>query len=128
MMRLSRLLRDPRGATAIELAFALPIFLMMVWAIFQFGLMFRAMSGMQHALGEGARYATLYPKPTTASVKTMIEAKVYGIRPGTFTVVDPVVGTGYLDLQVTYTQPTDLIFVPGPTISVSRTKRVWVAS
>ena len=46
----------------------------------------------------------------------------------TFRVTDPVVGTGYLDLQVTYTQPTDLLFVPGPTISVSRTKRVWVAS
>ena len=123
-----RLKSDDRGATVIELAFALPLFLMMVWAIFQFGLMFRAMSGMQHALGEGARYATLYPKPTTANVKTLIEAKVFGIRPGTFRVTDPVVGTGYLDLQVTYTQPTDLLFVPGPTISVSRTKRVWVAS
>jgi hypothetical protein len=28
---------------------------------------------------------------------------------------------------VTYTQETDLLFLPGPTINVSRSKRVWVA-
>ena len=33
----------------------------MLWAIVQLGLMYRANSGIQHALGEGARYATLYP-------------------------------------------------------------------
>ena len=31
--------------------------------MFQFGVILQANAGMQHALGEGARYATLYPKP-----------------------------------------------------------------
>ncbi len=56
---------------------------------------------------------------------------VYGIGPGEFTVVDAVPGTAdggdYLDLEVTYEQETDLLLVPGPTIEVSRSKRVWIA-
>jgi hypothetical protein len=33
----------------------------------------------------------------------------------------------YYDLKVSYTQPTNLLLFPGPTINVSRSKRVWVA-
>jgi hypothetical protein len=30
-------------------------------------------------------------------------------------------------LQVTYTQDTSLLVLPGPTITITRNKRVWVA-
>jgi Flp pilus assembly protein TadG len=124
----SRLARDEKGATVIEMAFALPTLIVMIWAIVQLGMVFRAMSGIQHALGEGARFATIYPAPTAADVKQKMSASVYGTGPGTFTVPTPTAGAGYLDLQVTYSQPTSLLLVPGPTINVSRSKRVWVAS
>lgn len=131
MIRRLRLARDTRGATVIEMAFALPALIVMMWMVIQLGLVFRAMSGIQHALGEGARYATLYPQPTDAQIKNKITAAVYGIGPGDFNISDPVPGaisgSGYLDLNVTYTQSTDLLLLPGPTISVSRSKRVWVA-
>ncbi|MBA3669971.1 MAG: Tad domain-containing protein [Sphingomonas sp.] len=46
------------------------------------------------------------------------------------TIATPVSGTldggKYLDLKVTYSQATDLLIIPGPTVSVSRSKRVWV--
>jgi len=128
MKLFNRLKRDDRGATAVETAFALPIFIIMLWAMIQFGLMFRAMAGIQHALGEGARLATIFPRPTDAAIKARISAKVYGIQPGVFTVPNPVEGTGYLDLSVNYVQPTSLLLLPGPTINVTRTKRVWIAS
>ena len=132
MMRLFRLSRDTRGAAVIEMAFALPALIVMIWMIIQLGLVFRAMSGIQHALGEGARFATIYPQPTTAQVQTKITNAVYGIGPGTFAIPTPVSGTSsgstYLDLRVTYTQPTDLLLLPGPTITVVRSKRVWVAT
>jgi hypothetical protein len=119
------------GAAVIEMAFALPVLVMLLWMILQLGLVFRAMSGIQHSLGEGARTATLWPVPDTDTITDKMEAAVYGIGPGDFEIVDPVSGTqdgsNYLDLEVTYTQDTDLIFIPGPTISVSRSKRVWVA-
>ncbi|HEY5458955.1 MAG TPA: TadE/TadG family type IV pilus assembly protein [Sphingomicrobium sp.] len=131
-MRLLRTLRrDERGAAVIETAFALPALIIMVWAVVQLGLVFRAMSGIQHALGEGARLATLYPQPSDDAIHDKIEDVVYGIGPGTFTIEEPVPGTengsAYLDLEVSYTQETDMLFLPGPTITVSRSKRVWVA-
>jgi Flp pilus assembly protein TadG len=131
MTKLLRLRRDTRGAAVIEMAFALPAMIVMLWMIVQLGLVFRAMSGIQHALGEGARYATLFPQPENDQIHDKIEQAVYGIGPGTFTIANPVAGvqdgTVYLDLTVSYTQSTDLLLLPGPNITVSRTKRVWVA-
>lgn len=132
MIREWRLNRDNKGAAAIEMALALPILLELLWIVFQGGLIFRAMSGIQHALGEGARYATIYPQPNTSAIRTKISDAVYGIGPGHFTIASPVAGTAdgasYLDLRVSYTQETNLLLLPGPTITVSRSKRVWVSS
>jgi hypothetical protein len=131
-MTRARILRDERGVTVVETAFALPVLVVMIWMLVQLAQVYRAMSGIQHALGEGARHATLWPKPDTDVVETKINEAVYGIGPGTFNIPDPVEGTigtsSYLDLEVTYTQPTNLLLFPGPTIVVSRKKRVWVAS
>lgn len=133
MMRiLKKLRRDEGGAAVIEMAFALPVLIMLMWLIVQLGLVFRAMSGIQHGLGEGARMATLFPKPADQAIHDRIEAAVYGIGPGNFDIEDPVTGTAdgatYMDLKVTYTQSTDLLLIPGPNISVTRFKRVWIAS
>ncbi|HEV2595095.1 MAG TPA: TadE/TadG family type IV pilus assembly protein [Sphingomicrobium sp.] len=135
----SSLRRDDRGAAAIEMAFAVPVLIMMLWAFVQLAQVYRAVAGIQQALGQGARYATLClspsatgcTTPSASNIKTQIQNSVFGIGPGTFTVSDPVsgsTGTGrYYDLSVSYTQPTSLLILPGPTISLSRSKRVWVA-
>jgi Flp pilus assembly protein TadG len=136
-----RIIRDQDGVAAIEMAFALPILIVLIWMFVQLAQIYRAMAGIQQALGEGARFATLCMNPTATGcgvptpdeVKTRITDSVYGIGPGTFTVDDPVSGndggTGfYYDLKVSYTQPTSLLLAPGPTINVSRSKRVWIAS
>jgi Flp pilus assembly protein TadG len=140
MMLRRRLIRNQRGAAAVEMAFALPVLIVLVWMFVQLAQVYRAMAGIQQALGEGARYATLCLSPTTSGcsapttdqVKTKINDSVYGIGPGTFTVATPTTGTdgtgNYYDLTVQYTQPTTLLLFPGPTINVSRSKRVWVAT
>lgn len=131
--------RNEKGAAAIEMAFALPILIIMLWMFVQLAEVYRAVAGIQQALGQGARYATLCLSPsssgcnvpTAASIKTQIQNSVYGVGPGTFTVSDPVSGNSgsaaYFDLTVSYTQSTSLLLFPGPTINVSRSKRVWVA-
>ena len=130
-MKIRKLIRNEEGAAIIEMAFALPILVVFIWMIVQLGLVFRATSGIQHALGEGARMATVWPEPSAADVKARVEEAVYGIGPGEFEVPDPVPGVdcddSCLDVTVTYTQETDLLLFPGPTIEVSRTKRVWTA-
>ena len=123
---------DERGTAIIEMAFALPALIILIWMIVQLGLVFRAMSGIQHSLGEGARLATIWPQPTDDQIEARMEEVVYGIEPGNFTIHPPApglsdAGEAYLDLQVSYTQPTNLLLLPGPTINVSRSKRVWVA-
>ena len=129
MKILKRLRRDESGAAVIELAFALPILIILIWMIVQLGLVLRAMSGIQHALGEGARLATIWPVPDIDTIQDKMDDAVYGIGPGDFDIPPPVEGTAdgsdYLDLEVTYSQDTDLLLIPGPTINVSRTKRVW---
>ena len=133
MTRLHKLIRDRSGVSAIEFALAFPIFIQMIWMIFQAGFVFQAVSGMQHALGEGARYATIYPRPTTPAIKQRIYDRVYGTSGvGTFTVADPTPGptttaATSLILSVKYEQATSLLIVPGPTISLTRTKQVWIA-
>ena len=131
MKLIKRLRRDESGAAVIEMAFALPAMIILIWMIVQLGLVFRAMAGIQHALGEGARLATIWPAPDVDAIEDRMNDAVYGIGPGEFNVVEAVPGTAdgsnYLDLEVTYSQPTDLIFLPGPTIEVSRSKRVWMA-
>ena len=131
MKILKRLKRDEGGAAVIEMAFALPVLIILIWMIIQLGLVFRAMSGIQHALGEGARLATIWPVPDVDTIEGKMNDAVYGIGPGEFDIPTPVAGNAdgsdYLDLEVTYSQDTDLLLIPGPTISVSRTKRVWRA-
>jgi Flp pilus assembly protein TadG len=135
-----RLTRDESGAAAVEMAFALPVLVIMLYAFVQLAEVYRAVAGMQQALGEGARYATLCltqsasgcAAPTADQIKTKINTSVYGIGPGTFTVADPAFGAsgtaGYYDLSVTYSQPTTLLMFPGPTMTLTRNKRVWISS
>jgi len=132
--------KDQNGAAAVEMAFAIPILVVMIWAFVQLAEVYRAVAGMQQALGEGARYATLClsqsatgcTAPTADQIKTKINASVYGIGHGTFRVSDPSLGTSgtaqYYDLTVSYSQPTDLLLFPGPTMSLRRSKRVWIST
>jgi Flp pilus assembly protein TadG len=133
------LICDQSGTAVIEAAFALPALIIMIWMLVQLGMVYRAVAGIQQALGEGARYATLCLNPTTmgcstpsaTAVQDKIKDSVYGIGPGTFSTPLPTLSTSgtskYYDLEVNYTQPTSLLLLPGPTISLRRTKRVWVS-
>lgn len=146
MIRL-KLSRDETGAAAVEMAFALPVLVVMLYAFVQLAEVYRAVAGMQQALGEGARYATLCytqsatgcaapdpgtgDSPAAGTIKAKIYSSVYGIGPGRFDVADPSIGTSgtakYYDLSVTYSQPTDLLMFRGPTMTLTRNKRVWIS-
>jgi len=139
MKGVRRIIGNESGVAAIETAFALPVLVVMLWMMVQLAQVYCALAGIQQALGEGARYATLCLNPsatgcsvpTATQVQTRINNSVFRIGSGTFAVAAPVTGSSgssnYYDLTVNYTQPTNLIFFPGPTINLSRSKRVWVA-
>lgn len=130
---------DQSGVAAIEIAIVLPVLVLFIWGIFQLGIAFHANAGMQHALGEGARLATLCidPNPNTGcgtptndEIKQRISQKVFGTHVGTFstpTVTDAADGSNYKDLSVTFTMPTDFLLFKGPSVNLTQTKRVYIA-
>ena len=136
MIRL-HLIRDERGVAAIEMAFALPILTLFLFGIFQVGMVMAADAGMQHALGEGARIATLYPTPSDSVIQQKITDKVFGTYIGSYVVDSPattsVTGTNgvvtplYKDLRVSYSVTPDFLFFTGPQVNFTRTKRVYLS-
>ena len=147
MTRFIRIRRDERGAAVIEIAIALPTLILFIWGIFQLGIAFQASAGMQHALGEGARLATICVNPTAAGCSTPTDAailakvndKLFGTGIGDFDVEitrpvdDPDTTTvdesdvNYIDLNATFSMPTNFLFFNGPNVNLSRTKRVYMA-
>lgn len=137
MRKLLRPIRDDRGAAVIEIAITLPVLVLFLWGIFQIGVAFQASAGMHHALGEGARLATICKNPTAAGVcstatneeiEAMINDKVFGTGVGDFEVGAIVEGSDYKELSVTFTMPTNFLFFNGPDVNLTQTKRVYVAS
>ncbi|HEX5259015.1 MAG TPA: TadE family protein [Sphingomicrobium sp.] len=134
----NRLRNNERGAAVVELALSLPILVTLIYGIFEFSQLYEANAGMQQALGEGARYATLCIPDTSAStgcdnpadadITAKENAKLFGPAGGTFTVSDPTTATGHKTLTITYTRTMNFLFFTGPTITLTRSKQVYTVS
>jgi Flp pilus assembly protein TadG len=133
MMRL-RDLRDQSGSAAVEFAFAIPVLIMMIWGIFQIAMVLQANAGVQQALGEGARYATIFntstkARPTDSQISSRITSAKFGVGNGTWhaPVIDDSNETsgGYILISVQFDVPTDFLFFQGPNVTLKQTKRVY---
>ena len=135
MSKFFQLLRDDRGAGAVEFALSAPILITLIYGIFEFSQLYEANAGMQHALGEGARFATLCVPTGTGcnaetndDIKARMNAKLFGPVGGTFNVQDVVDGTNSKTLTVTYTRTMNFLFFTGPAITLTRSKLVYTPS
>lgn len=84
-------IRDERGAELIEFALVLPLFLLVMAAILDFGFVFQQYTVVTNAAREGARLATV-PNSSTAAVENRVKAYVQGagLTGNPHTVVSPV--------------------------------------
>lgn len=136
MNRLLKLRRDSDGSAAVEFAFAVPVLVMFIYGFFTVGLLYQANAGLQHALGEAARYATLYVEandgpPSDAEIEDMLESSDFGLDGGTLEppqIDNSQLSSGYKTITLTYSRSTDFLFFTGPTVSVTRSKRVYIAT
>lgn len=142
MKKLIALRGNEGGAAAIEMAIALPVLVVMLWGIFQIGIASQAIAGMQHGLGEGARLATLCVNPTStgtcsaptdAAIRQRVQDKAFGVGVGTFstpTVTTPATTdcVNCRDLSVTFSMPMNFLFFQGPTINLTQSKRIYLAT
>jgi len=135
MRKLFSLRSNVRGAAAVEFALTVPVLITMIYGIFEFSQLYEANAGMQHALGEGARFATLCVPTATGcnpesndDIKAKMNAKLFGPIDGTFNVQDPVNGTNSKTLTITYTRTMNFLFFTGPAVTLTRSKLVYTPS
>ena len=133
-MKLRHLIkRDERGAAALEFALIAPLLLSLLYGICQFGILFFASSGLNTAVGEAARFATVWPTPTKTQIEDKLRSTQYGLA--TQYRVAPVVTPGpsttdvqYYDITLSYSSPVNFIFYRTNPVTLSESRRVWVAS
>ncbi|MBL7061083.1 MAG: pilus assembly protein [Actinobacteria bacterium] len=58
-IKLKKLIKNNKGASAVEFALILPLLVMMVFGIFQFGIAYNNWIALTHAAREGARLAAV---------------------------------------------------------------------
>ncbi|MGN6156421.1 MAG: TadE/TadG family type IV pilus assembly protein [Sphingomicrobium sp.] len=134
MIRRLRNFRDDSGSAAMEFALAVPVLIMMIWGIFQIAMVLQADAGVQQALGEGARLATIYDtdtnsRPSDSDISSAIVSAKFGVGNGTWhtPVIDDSneAADGYIDISVQYDVPTDFLLFQGPDVTLSHSKRVY---
>jgi Flp pilus assembly protein TadG len=97
-------LRHERGASAIEMAIALPLLIALIGGIFDFGRYYWIRNSMQLATEETGRYVMITGTTTQSTVQTYLQGKVQAVPSAQVTVnVTPQAGTpSYLTITATY--------------------------
>lgn len=121
---------DKRGSAAIEFAIAGPIFLLVVFGCIQFGRASLARSGLEQAVESGARYATLYPRPSDRAIKDKAIAKGYGLDPTMIVGPNIAYGTNngmpYAEISMTYKFNLNVPFYTKQTINLFYKRRAYL--
>ena len=105
---MGRVAKGQRGASAVEFAVITPLFVALLFAIVEFGMVLYTKGMMTHAAREGARYGVVYSTPRRDAVSIENEVKQYLNLSGltneaTVTVSGAGGNTGdILDVKVTY--------------------------
>lgn len=129
-VRLRKLGSETRAVGAVEFALVAPALFMLIIGIAQAGILFYAQTGLRHAVTAGARYATIYPRPTAAQVIEHVKQNRATLDPARFT--EPVVSFGiangahYADVSLSYTVPVKFLFVKFDPITLNYSRRAFV--
>jgi Flp pilus assembly protein TadG len=130
MKRVADLAKDVRAAAVLEFAFAAPILIMLLIGISQLGLAFYAGAGLKHGVAEGARLATIFPRPSDATIVSKINSESFGLSRGTITgpTIANCTSSGYecLDINMSYQVQLDFAFINLPPMTVTENRRVFV--
>ena len=130
MGKLFRLKREEKGAAALEFALVAPALILFIVGIAQLGVLFMANNGLRNAVGEGARLATIWPRPTDAQITQRITDGRFGLKQSGIT--GPTYATGvsaganYVDVTMSYTVTPDFIFFTLPPMTLTETRRAFV--
>jgi hypothetical protein len=125
------LLHSNRGAGLVEFALIAPVLITFIVGIAQLGGLFFANSGLKSAVGEGARLATIFPRPTNQQIITRITSRRFGLE--SERVSGPTLahgttanGRNYVDIEMTYAAPLSFIFFETPPLTLVERRRAFI--
>jgi len=114
----------------VEFAIVGPMLLLLIIATLQLGMLFFAQTGLKSAVSDGARLATVYPRPSDARIATHIQAKRFGLDPAALSaptfVHTQVEGRDYIDIRMSYAANVRFMFIPVTTITLVEQRRTYV--
>lgn len=129
--RLRKFATDAKGAAAVEFALSGGIILMLLIGIAQVGIIFMANAGLRHAVGEGARYSTIYPTPSDTAIIAKVNARRFGLSSAYIT--GPTVthgtqnGASYTEVSMSYSVPIRFLFVSPTSVTLTETRRAFAS-
>lgn len=133
MRRFLKLKRDNRGAGAVELALLAPVFFTLIIAIGNVGILFFAHSGLKSAVADGARFASIHPKPANAAIVDRITERRFGMNPADITAPTVVDcnsgGRPCVDITMGYRVKMNFVFFKSfqwSTFDLTERRRVFV--
>ncbi len=132
MRQLRAFRRDERGVSAVEFALIAPVFILIIVGIAQMGHLFYAHAGLRNAVSEGARFATIHPRPTNDQIVARINAHRATLNTGRFTTPrisyrqDSATSEWYAEISMSYSAPLNFLFFETPPVTLNYTRRTWV--
>lgn len=130
LARLRGLRRDQKGAAALEFALAVPVMTVFIVGIAQLGILFMANNGLDSAVAAGARYATIYPRPSDTQIQSLISNSRWGLDPANMTT--PVITHGttsnnaWVRITTSYNVDLNFVFFTIPDVTLTETRTAWV--
>lgn len=126
------LLHATDGAASVEFVIIAPFLILLLIGILQTGMLLLAQNGLQQGVEAGARYATIYPRPTDSQISAKILASGYGmsssaISSPTFSHGTTSLGTPYVDITMKYSMTPNFIFFKSAPIHLSHSRRAFQA-
>ena len=123
--------RDQKGVSALEFALIAPALLSMLVGITQLGTLYYAKADLSQAVAAGARQAQLFPRPSTATIKSTTEAKMLRLQNNLIT--GPTISYGtdangfsYADIEVGYAVPLNFVIYKTPPVTLVEKRRVFL--
>ena len=132
MIRLLRPLRrfgsNTRAAALVEFALVCPVLFAMLIGIANLGILFLANSGLTSAVEDAARYATIYPRPTSTMITSRISSNRWGLNPANITGPTVTFNTTsspkYVDISMSYNVTINYV-LGSRTITLTQSRRAY---
>ncbi len=126
LRNLRRLRGSDNGVGAVEFALIAPVMLTFIIGIAQLGTLYMANASVRSSVAEGARLATIWPRPTNDEIIARINSRRNNLVAGNVT--GPTITTAAdgstITITMSYAVPLNFIFFQTPPVTITETRVV----